>query len=237
MMASIYSQGENVVAWLGYSYEVGEDLTSASYKEVLLFLEKCSLEIYDMHGLDAKFNIQPLSGSAREFSRGCFTLSRKRYWTRVWIIQEIALASQAIIQCGSYGIRWSYFRSICLGLRSKNWVEIWGTPMENLMGKTDEKKHKHFLAGLCWDLSKAECENDLHKVFGLWALAPQCCREGVPVDYLLTLEQVLQKLVAHNNVAHDYKISKRPLPERVDFWIHYLLFHMSSKKEKTKSYY
>jgi hypothetical protein len=99
----------------------------------------------------------------------------------------------------------TYLRGLRLQLRINVYDSSWVPRMHELMGQ--EKGIEFPLAMLCWSHARAECENELDKAFGLWALAPRCCCEAVPVDYLLTLEQVLERLMAHHIADYEFSLS------------------------------
>lgn len=40
------------------------------------------------------------------------SLLNRRYFSRVWILQEVALAKEALVLCGEYGVTWEYFRDL-----------------------------------------------------------------------------------------------------------------------------
>lgn len=53
------------------------------------------------------------------------------------------------------------------------------------------------------DLFKgSKCFDERDKIFGLRSLSPTCCRDAVPTDYSMTVEDVINALLAHNEVDH-----------------------------------
>jgi hypothetical protein len=71
------------------------------------------------------------------------------------------------------------------------------------MDKSSSARARQYLSFLCSQNKKAQCEKEVDKIFGLWALAPACCQHAIPVDYSFSLDQVLGNVFEHNKVAHD----------------------------------
>lgn len=86
-MEAIYREAANVAVWLGPADDVHE-------------LIKINDPSYDQqsHPSNTKTIRQLLS---------------RPYWRRVWVIQEVAVASSVSIYCGRYAIAWEDFISLC----------------------------------------------------------------------------------------------------------------------------
>jgi hypothetical protein len=84
-MRTIFSQAEKVAVWLGDEQGIEED---------------------DMTSLSAKGAEIALSVSAQQ---ALLQLLSRPYWTRIWIIQELAVASSIIILCGRHKLSWEAF--------------------------------------------------------------------------------------------------------------------------------
>ena len=78
-MRDIYSEAQSIIIWLGTAEPSDEE----AFKE---------LEAYDHHQLPRR-RWRPWEPWYRLF--------RKQYWTRIWIIQEIVVAKEAHIWCGT----------------------------------------------------------------------------------------------------------------------------------------
>lgn len=76
-MAGIYRQAQEVVVWLGEAGDIGE----SALEEMELATSNRTVET-----------------TSRLLSRG--------YWSRVWIIQELAAASKISVLCGAHRISW-----------------------------------------------------------------------------------------------------------------------------------
>ena len=104
LMRKIYSQAENVVVWLG---EDGPDDEMAfRFVPVLLsYLPPLSAS----HGGVARQGLVAREALPIVGSPAWIALSRifsRPYFRRSWIIQEVALARDAVVQCGPHVIDW-----------------------------------------------------------------------------------------------------------------------------------
>jgi hypothetical protein len=202
-MASIYSQARHVVVWLREPLDCGIALG---------FLESIAENELE-ETINHVFRTERSSKWGLQVLKGIQALSRKQYWTRLWVVQEALLASNTKIQCGPYCVPWGILKYVCQYLQS--FISTYDTKETIYKTATaiSESRMQIFMAGrpgkltsnlsyLCWLHGKGECEKDLDKVFGLWALASDCCQEAIPVDYSSTYEEVLGKLLAHDVAAH-----------------------------------
>jgi len=94
-MGDIYSQAARVVAWIGE-----DDSEARKGCAFLSELTSCSIERYCPPGGDCQCwqdrgKWATLSG-----------LCTRSYWFRLWIIQEVLLASDLLIQCGPLSFQW-----------------------------------------------------------------------------------------------------------------------------------
>ncbi|PMD33029.1 hypothetical protein L207DRAFT_518383 [Hyaloscypha variabilis F] len=215
-MAAIYGQAQSVVVWLGWpeENEVGSAIgflgaiPRSGEEYIPLFYQDCL-------GRDhLSFRPQKYQGRAdfRSIRKGLQCLSQKRYWTRLWVIQEALLATDVIVHCGRNCIAWKSLKTFCQFMQGKGVPfedrelrDIKESPMMNFMAG-DRQSSTLSLSYLCWLHGKSNCEKLLDKVFGLWALAPGCCQQAVPVDYSATFNGVMQKLWDHDIAAHGMPI-------------------------------
>jgi hypothetical protein len=87
-MGTIYRKAKKVAVWLGDTQDIeADDITSLCAE-------------------DANTANHTLSVSAR---RALMQLLSRPYWTRMWIIQELAAASSIVILCGCHQLSWEVF--------------------------------------------------------------------------------------------------------------------------------
>lgn len=87
-MSTIFKKAKQVAVWLGDELEIEED------------------DITSLSAEGAKIAYHALSFSAQ---RALTQLLSRSYWTRIWIIQELAAASSIIILCGRHKLSWEIF--------------------------------------------------------------------------------------------------------------------------------
>jgi hypothetical protein len=124
MMAQIYQEAKHVTVWLGK-----EDTYSAFAMESFQTIYK-SKHFSSLSAIAASDDSigEPrlrrlnsgLNALLKEFdlfnilAAAWHTLSPREWWSRLWVIQEVALAKQAYLKCGSSQLSWTVFRSIVL---------------------------------------------------------------------------------------------------------------------------
>ncbi|ORY18343.1 heterokaryon incompatibility protein-domain-containing protein [Clohesyomyces aquaticus] len=91
MMRDIYSGAESVLIWLGEPDETS-DLAMRTLAKRKPF---------------TKGDIRKIWNAAQGWS--VLKLCERQYWRRMWIIQEVILAKEAVIHCGSKEIEWCKF--------------------------------------------------------------------------------------------------------------------------------
>jgi hypothetical protein len=108
-MGTIYSKASKVVAWLGLANEFTV--------EALGYLEEFeeAPEIISLTGLIFKNELAGTETGHR-ILEGVRSISLRSYWTRLWIIQELQLASNADMQCGRNCVPWEVFKAFFMDL-------------------------------------------------------------------------------------------------------------------------
>jgi ankyrin repeat protein len=102
LMGDIYATAERVIAWLGPAHDSSdqaiEDIQTASPK-------------WTTRKSFPKKWVSPASTGIR-------SICVRRYWKRLWIFQELLLARQAVLMCGSRRIPLQCFRDFVLKISS-----------------------------------------------------------------------------------------------------------------------
>ncbi|RSL87593.1 hypothetical protein CEP51_002140 [Fusarium floridanum] len=98
LMNRIYRKAQSVLVWLGEARE-NSDFTLRTIRLLSTCTDKESRAAY--------------LGDRPTVWQGLVDLSKRRYWTRIWIVQEITVARNAELFCGSEVIPWSTFASAC----------------------------------------------------------------------------------------------------------------------------
>ena len=104
----------------------------------------------------------------------------RAYFSRVWIIQEIALAKEAWVICGSWRLNWTSFDlQQSHSLEVKNYFPSW---IPHVLGGPRERNLKEF-AELLVATSTCQASDPRDKVFGLLGLSQEASELGLAADY------------------------------------------------------
>lgn len=139
------------------------------------------------------------------------SLCSRPYWDRLWIIQEVVLASEIEIHCGLLGISWESFSSISHE-NPEALDEIRHSGASSLCrqrllvkGKSPVQEARFSLLSLMQVHIQAQCADVRDKIYGLHSFAPECCRQAVPVDYSCSAYELCGRLLVHEILQHTPK--------------------------------
>ncbi|KAE9368436.1 HET-domain-containing protein [Stipitochalara longipes BDJ] len=215
-MGDIYSQAARVVAWIGE-----DDHEARKGRAFLSELTLCSVEIYC-----------PPNGSCLRWQHSSkwaalSSLCTRSYWSRLWIIQEVLLASDLVIQCGQLFFQWQEVSNVFHYLRENSTgfcspeakhsivssvpfrLEYWRKEhrMAVFKGTKNDLVPLHYLVALFKD---SLCFDTRDKVFGLRSLSLACCKDFVRPDYSVAYEEVARILMVHHDAAHAGPVNEHP---------------------------
>lgn len=133
-MAQIYSSAASVVVWLGEAEEEEEDnddddddgpTTTAAALALIRRLAPLSADDWRRLRPDTLASCGELLGSERyvDVARwaAIATLLHRRYFTRLWIIQEVTLAREATVLCGRHSLPWDSIELVSHRLSVTAW--------------------------------------------------------------------------------------------------------------------
>lgn len=188
-MAAIYSGANRVLAWLG--------LETADSKAAFDFLR-------------TSYQRSPYNREELMHHKGWLVLEElcsREYWTRVWIVQEICLASRLVLCCGTSQIPWVYLSEL-RRCRKNVWPRYMSKGeqafMRSLPARIDQQKGSRNKNSGCslWALLEAfqssHCKEIHDKVYGFMGLSTDCGSSGIPIDYSRSVQQL------HNDVILFY---------------------------------
>ncbi|KAG4433366.1 hypothetical protein IFR05_011150 [Cadophora sp. M221] len=147
----------------------------------------------------------------------------RRYWTRRWIIQEIALAGRCVIQCGDKTLDWDVFQAVCLEIVRPHslgndfapgvqLVTTIGQSLAVTYAKLRSQRTKvHSLQFLLEAFEQARCKEPKDKIFAILGLIDHSSRETLVADYKKSLFELWVDVVWF--MLQDYE-SKTPLGRR-----------------------
>ncbi|PMD22177.1 hypothetical protein NA56DRAFT_688308 [Hyaloscypha hepaticicola] len=155
--------------------------------------------------------------------QGLVALSRRRYWTRIWIVQEITVARDLQLFCGNETVQWSAFATACKfpSDQSTPWAaELW-TPLnveddrkQNLRRSRGREIHHSTMYGLIKSQKRwpkfvesfetlfvryqdSGCEDPRDRIFTLLSISKEVVLErGFNADYKLNMEDTFLSLMA-----------------------------------------
>ncbi|RYC65579.1 hypothetical protein CHU98_g634 [Xylaria longipes] len=123
-------------------------------------------------------------------------LFHRRYFNRVWVIQEIVSAPYAQVNCGSRSVDWRLLVDSTATPTALNWIRGFrdgigtGRPTRAYNGPSG-------LLKLLRDTADSESSDPRDKIFALLGLVRGLDLEGITADYDLTYEQVYTGLAAY----------------------------------------
>ncbi|KAF4951189.1 hypothetical protein FGADI_7680 [Fusarium gaditjirri] len=104
-------------------------------------------------------------------------LSRNSYFSRIWVVQEIASAKQALVLCARKAMHWSLFHST-LKDSSSRWMRHFGSPRQ-----IDDANEFLTLLGDTRDCNASDPRDKIFALLGLW-------KQPVEPDYTLSPQAV-----------------------------------------------
>lgn len=187
MMTTIYTSATLVILWLGPAYEES-DLA--------------------MRALATLSTMSEDSLSKLWFKREGAALRRlceRRYWTRLWVLQELALAKSIHVICGARQVRWENLTSFALGVQQplfrnkaetsytyKGFMESPGMAMiKQVIGTSAESL-------LCDQVRAAQhlrCLDPRDKVYGVLGIAKLDPLDSLIADYSITVIALVHRIL------------------------------------------
>ena len=185
MMRDIYASAVRVIIWLGREEDGAIEALHLIYR-LLDSKKKQAAEndtrTYQQLGIwDCYFRYQ--IPHVYESAHSAFRSLLKRPWfSRTWIIQEVAVSQDTRIQCGRWYVAWDDLVSAVCYLGDLGAIMYLGNntrPYENVVSidiarTTVIAKEPFSLLGLMMNYRNFKVTNPLDKVFGLCGLANDC---------------------------------------------------------------
>ncbi|KAI0190409.1 heterokaryon incompatibility protein-domain-containing protein [Xylaria flabelliformis] len=130
-------------------------------------------------------------------------LFRRKYFSRIWIIQEIVSAPQVKINCGTGSVDWRLLVASTPMSIPLYWMQ--GFRDSVATGRPTNAYHgPRGLLQLLRDTADSECSDPRDKIFALLGLVRGLDLEGITADYDLTYVQVYTGLAAYLIRNHGY---------------------------------
>lgn len=201
-MTEIYSLAHRVVVWLGPGTE--------NSRHALDTLEHLGMQ--SVHTLD-KWVISPPEATelhwgnsrtdlpySQETWSAIHQLLSRDWFERLWIMQEIQLAEDAILYCGRDHVHWTHFRSALLCLWNKQEIPAF-FPRERLALVERLASPIHLSAPISNTFTCADgrrCKDPRDLIYGFVGLLPPSFRARIRPQYGLPVGRVyMETVLAH----------------------------------------
>jgi hypothetical protein len=211
-MGRVYESATGVMAWLGLSTDSSDIATR--------YLSKMAPNFRELGETDKdewpRGHKTPLPDRHEIVALSSFC--NREYWSRLWIIQELVVASKITLYCGIWTCSWPIFTAalrlaeedeVLNGRRHSTEREAaFLSLMQSLPIKLERERNYRQsnsprpLLQLCIQYESSRCEDRLDKVFGLQAFTLPCCKEAVRIDYASAPSEISRRLLDHHIVVH-----------------------------------
>jgi hypothetical protein len=156
-------------------------------------------------------------------------LCQRRYWSRLWIIQELVLARSIVIQLGSFLLGWEALEHFFFQSRlpeDPDLVKFRGDAVQTLSGLRNSvpfkiylQRNEKFGAGISpalFDLfylhRDAQCLQVQDKLFGLLGMSAECCQLAILPDYEIPLSTLCRVFLVHHLQQHAGHTTRNKVP-------------------------
>lgn len=189
-MGIIYSRAALVRVWLGPAVPLAKRLFEAMES------------VCQTNASSSEFE-------AADLASDLLDLISRAYWTRLWVIQEVVLASALVIHCGTHSLSWDVFSKILLwnpaasdSIRNSPATVLCLRRQNNENRPTSRQPVRQSILLLFENHLHSECADIRDKIYGLHSLAPECCREAILVDYSCSAQQLCHRVLEHEVISH-----------------------------------
>ena len=165
LMGKIYAQAKKVHIWLGDSDE-GTTKTWAFLRTV------GALGKDQINETTIKSELQHIWGQEGGIAQIEHFL-RRSWFSRRWVLQEVALSQAAVVRCGKSKISWNCIASglEMLEIASRGMFSINTTAQNTLNIAYTLRNNTGKILDLIWDFHTTKCADPRDKIFALYGLA------------------------------------------------------------------
>ena len=213
-MRDIYQAAARVLIWLGESWDDSDLAMELVTKIPSIDLDNIPFDITD-------------EGTRRPWD-ALLALVRRSWWTRCWVLQEVAMASsEPLVGCGNVWLPWSTFiLASDLMIRStSSWV-IQTLPLTYsiLSNARGEKGSIQSIDMLLTVAYRFEATNPRDKVYSLLGLARDEDRAAIQPNYLKSVKEIYIEVVRYilpkniNILCFNVNSPRHGLPSWVPDW-------------------
>jgi hypothetical protein len=220
LMSQIYMQAQNVFVYIGEHHSrsrnlfdtIGQHSQAQGREQARKFVDQVSKIAWN-------------------------ALFARRYFSRLWILQELALAKHAVILCGDSSLAWDHFANYNRLMNEFHEMEVYSIFMfERSLYLSPNKELLLLDHG-----RKANATDPRDKIYGLLGLLPAERLGSIVADYTLSVEQLYVKVALEIAKMHGWKAvldragTKRQLISSLPSWVPDWSFTGENQMEPPKS--
>lgn len=203
LMGDIYRTATCVHLWLGNEADGSGELFEHFHAE-----GRCIREFSQQHCkvVESPPMLDPIPQDFPEHKVSLARLLHRSYWTRAWIVQELVLARDITVHCGSKTISWSYLRALALG----PWSEYFeGSVIEKIfehrMVTAAPLKRQWPLLNLLALYPDQQCQEPRDRIYSLLSLdgTIKSGKSLIEVDYEIDLCSLLLRTFNASQAGFD----------------------------------
>jgi hypothetical protein len=207
IMGSIFSQAEVVLVWLGSecdgSTEAITEIQRGCNKDDNVVNNDDDDDENNDNDDDDESDSESIGNFDPKIRKAKIALLNRSYWSRLWIVQEIVMASKRLVLCGDVVCSWTLLKRAVDRLANKSTkahcvVKAQG---ESILQRTPAET----LVDLLWWFDGQECEDPRDKIYGLLGLLFHLDETDAPLtaDYRKSEREVLVDVVQSLKTAKD----------------------------------
>ena len=237
VMGQIYSKAVEVRVWLGIDPMPLERLADVNWS----LLPRDPFQRYSIKRmLYRRRQKRELRKITRELLQMIVKLRRNEYWSRIWVVQEYAMARRVVIQCGPNMILGDWLDRILEAAHFDSMVGLTNLGMEHVSEEhriskliSSHTAKVHMTAQtyaeraaepgwpdtfpmLIWSFKEAKCTDVRDHIYALLSLDGPASEKIIP-DYTKSATQLFLDVAVYFRTAYD----KQGLPSR-SFYYHAL---------------
>lgn len=190
LMGEIFGNANCIIAWLG----VAKDNSDVAMEWMA----------------DKRLDEKLMSSTSDDTERKAIaSLCNRSYWRRVWIVQELYLAREYVVQCGSKIIPCEQFESSLASLNTvkpEDWKEIVNNPAdEHRRGRqrgtmiSSGKQYNTLRRWLAACINGGfQCSKEHDLIYGLLGVSDDCKNGKIVADYKKPLRDLYLEALAVN---------------------------------------
>jgi ankyrin repeat protein len=219
-MADVYRNAHRVVIWLGTSSRWQTEGLMSVLK--LVELKSRSHVCRNWKTADPRWfvlwteAVNELQRPMAVLRKGLNILLNRSWWTRVWILQEVANARAAIILCGKDSVSTRIFPLAVsyLDVRPNSHCQA---VLDIFPGTSQDRSwwvQRRDLRTLLLKFGHSASSEPRDKVYALLGLSSDACKSShLAVDYEISLEELIRRTLSYLFGFHEAKVELQRLPD------------------------